>query len=387
MEMEGERVSRTLHRPSVEAHGTRTRISSLVRFLCILASLLPIVGCPANSGAPPVSSDSLQDWDNRVPPLGDTSDLCANCDSSHFVDSDPGDRRVGAKDLEVVDFADARNADDSLTDTVADADGSDISEVQGGDTDLEVTAPFWSDWWDEDVPWNPGICQSFDEGHLPGELADKPCNMLNGSYIMNQHGVFLRQAQRIGGGACDLPACLEGNIEGKFLVRILWRDQAAVSSPYRFCDAEYPESCPWPSPCASHFFPPKQKVYILDIAEKSITFVRNEPEYSELTVSCPWCTSLGLDMVMSEELCVESSVTKGLHPSPTWNDQISYTCWEEPVPGYGSLDVCVMLGITIEAGPLTYDALVEDLMTNDYKSLICFALVDGSCLDLPLGLP
>ena len=309
-----------------------------------------------------------------MPPLGDTSDLCANCDSSHLADSDPGDRGVGPNDLEVVDLTDAQNVDDFLTDTSADTGGSDISEALDGDADLELTtAPFWSDWWDEDVPWNPGICQSFDEGHLPGELADKPCNMLNGSYIMNQHGVFLRQVQWIGDDTCALPACLDGDIGEKFLVRILWRDQAAVPSPYQFCDAEYPEGCPWPSPCVGHFFPPKQKVYIFDIAEKSITFVRNEPEYSELMVSCPWCTSLGLDMVMSEEPCIESSVTKGLHPSPTWSDQISYTCWDEQVPGYGSFDVCVMLGIMIEAWPLTYDVLIEDLMTNDYDSLICFA--------------
>ena len=46
-----------------------------------------------------------------------------------------------------------------------------------------------------------------------------------------------------------------------------------------------------------------------------------------------------------------------------------------PVTGYSSVP------------NITYDVLAEDLMTDDFASLKCFAIVDGECINLPLGLP
>jgi len=247
------------------------------------------------------------------------------------------------------------------------------------------------------VPWDPGLCKSADEGYLPGALGERPCDVLDADIVLQGHGVYLKQAERLMEAPCMIPQCVEGNNMGGILVRVSWNDKAAVPSQWSFCDYEA-GPCPWPEPlpCENHKFPPKLKVYWFDLENKQLHFVRNEavPQsdfYYECGEDSCYSAFPSIQPLLIDEVCSASSLHYELHPVSEWTSQIPYLCWDEPLEGSIEIQVCVMLGIPVTGYSslpnITYDVLAEDLMTDDFTSLKCFALVDGECIDLPLGLP
>jgi len=277
---------------------------------------------------------------------------------------------------------------DWICDVAADAESLHAVDAEDAGSGKNTDTQFWEEWWSDDVPWDPGLCESSDEGYLPGALGERPCDMTFSSAPMNAHGVFLKQAQSMGKDPCLMPECLQGAAQDGILVRVLWKDEAARALGAPFCDFTA-GPCPWPEPvpCKNHLFPPKVKVYVLDIEKKELFFVRNELPDGEFTAECPNCLSLGLPKALSEEVCEAAVVAKGLHPVAGWSNQIPYLCWNEATAQGAEASVCIMGGIAVDGSGLTYDVLTDELMTDEYMSLKCFAIVDGECIDLSLGLP
>lgn len=283
---------------------------------------------------------------------------------------------------------------DAIGDVAVEAEALTM-DADGVDSTENTDTHFWEEWWTEDVPWDPGLCESADEGYLPGALGERPCNVLDASIALQGHGVYLKQAERLVEAPCMVPQCVEGNGLGGVLIRVNWNDQAAAPSEWSFCDYEA-GPCPWsePLPCENHKFPPKLKVYWLDLENRQLHFVRNEPRlesdfYYECGEESCYSAFPSTQPVLIDEVCSAPSLYYELHPVDEWKSKIPYLCWDEPLVGSAEIQVCVMAGFSVSgySSLITYDVLAEDLMTDDFTSLKCFAIVDGECIDLPLGLP
>ena len=359
------------------------------RFLSILlvlsAGLAP--GCSSGRSA----NSDIGPGDNTCPELRQDlkADAPGHFDGRSDLDGFHRDGSVDVPDLwdavpRDLDVADSTPIPDVVPDSLTQKD-ADAAELP--DLEIQPDVPFWEGYWDDDVPWDPGLCQSADEGYLPGEAPVRPCDLGGvGGEMLGQHGVFLKQAQSFANEPCAVPQCLEGIVQEGVLLRVDWEDRAAELTLGKYCD--WTKSCPWPEPaaCDLHKFPPKLKVFVLDLQEKVIHFVRNELGGSEFTSQCQGCPKMSYLTVLEDEVCAAPVFVDGLHPATPWGDSIDYLCWTQPLSNGTEAEVCVMAGFYIHYG-ITYDVLTDELMNYDYTALTCFAIVDGQCIDLPLGLP
>lgn len=357
------------------------------RLLPVLLSAGLALGC--SGGRSPIldvgpGDGSTPDllWDVRA-------DAPAHPDGRSDLDSVPVDLLADAPDLSdavphEVDAVDSAAGPD----VELDAPGPEVGDA-AETVDLEIApdVPFWEEYWDNDVPWDPGVCQSVDEGYLPGGVPAKSCDFSGVSGdMMGQHGVFLEQAQSFAKEPCQVPQCLEGALKDAILLRVYWKDKAAELTYGAFCD--WTQMCPWlqEAACEKHKFPPKVKVFVLDLQGRTIHFVRNELAVSEFSMQCQGCTKFLNLTVLEDEVCAAPVIVEGLHPATPWGDSIDYLCWKEPLSDGTEANVCVMAALYIGFS-VSYDILSDELMNYDYTALTCFALVDGECIDLPLGLP
>ncbi len=214
----------------------------------------------------------------------------------------------------------------------------------------------------------------------------KSCGSGDLGEMIGEHGVYLTQAQGFGKEPCFVPQCLEGGVQDAVLLRVYWKDKAAELTLGKYCDPTKP--CPWlqPAACEKHKFPPKVKVFVLDMKNKKMHFVRNELPGGLAGSQCEGCTKLSALPVLEDEVCAAPVIVVGLHPATPGGDNLGYLCWKEALSNGAEADLCVMAGFNINSW-VVYDMLTDELMNDDYTALTCFALVDGECIDLPLGLP
>lgn len=381
---------------------------AIVRSLFATAGLVAALGNCSGKESGQVAQDSAGEISALELRGGET------CDIQDWQDG-KGPKEAEQEDAEELnDRTDSFPNDDAVVfppdgestdaDVVGDiGDEAEALSARGGDgkdSSEEDEPPFWEGWWTDDVPWNPGVCESEDEGYLPGGLKERPCNVLIDDIVGKPHGFVLMQVERLKEAPCMLPECMEGHGLGGFLIRVCWLDKAAEPSQWTFCDYDA-GPCPWPEPlpCKNHKFPAKVKVYWLDLETRQLHFVRNEGKLIKGMYGQCWNACVGIgkackggSLVLSEDLCAVASTQKGVCPMPyAWAPFLYYLCWDETLADNSQMHICLIRKLQLDGcsapGCINYDVLANDLMTDDYTSVKCFAVIDGECVNLPLGLP